>query len=543
MSPSIKSTHQTIHDGVFMKEFPWTNLKALIEDKAVKNGDKSLLFFEERMLTYKDLHESSNALAHNLRRVGVQKGDPVLLFLFNGPEFLTTWFALAKLGAVAVPLNTALRRFDLTHIIKDSDSKAIVMDAALLENYLEVRQEVRLKTEILLGDPSANSAGDMIPFQSLETGPLDNLKTEIRHSDPACILYTSGTTGKPKGAILPHFCYINSGLAIAKAIGVKPGDRLFTTLPVFHVGAQLVIVFPAMVADVDFVLVRRFSASNFWDQIRRYDCNIVHYLGSLAQILYRQPAKPIDQDHRPIRMVGGGVPKVLWEKFEKRFGVTFLEGYGLTEGACITTWNPSEKIKVGSIGKPVAHQRVEIVNEDDEFVPPFVRGEIVIRPEIPYSMTSGYYKNPEATLAAFRNLWLHTGDIAYKDEEGYLYFVGRKSQFIRRRGENISAEEVEEVINQHPAVQESAVIGVPSEMGEEELKAYLVPKEIPLAPEEVIRWCEERIAYFKIPRYVEFLKELPKTETNRIQRHKLKEWGVGQAWDREKSGYQLKKVK
>lgn len=525
-----------------MENHPWTNLKALIEDKAAKNGDKTLLFFEDRVLTYRDLHEASNTIARNLQKLGIRKGDHVLLFLFNGPEFLKIWFALAKLGAVTVPLNTALRRYDLTHIVKDSDSRAIILEADLVQTYLEIRKEASLQVEILLTGQSGHLERGMIPFQSLESGPADDLTTEVFHSDPACILYTSGTTGKPKGAVLPHFSYINSGLAIARAIGVKPGDRLFTTLPLFHVGAQLVVALPSIIADVDFVVTRRFSASRFWEQVRRHNCTIVHYLGSIAQILYQQEEKPEDRAYSHIRMVGGGAQKNLWEKFEKRFGVTFLEGYGFTEGACITTWNPPEKIKVGSIGKPVSHQRVEIVDEDDEIVAPYVHGEIVIRPEVPYSMMLGYYMNPGATLIAYRNLWFHTGDMAFKDEEGYLYFVGRKSLFVRRRGENISAEEVEEVINAHPKVRESAVVGVPSEMGEDELKAYIVGKEASLLPEEIIKWCGERIAYFKVPRYIEFLDELPKTETNRVQRHKLKEFGLGQAWDRERSDPTRKKV-
>jgi acyl-CoA synthetase (AMP-forming)/AMP-acid ligase II len=523
-----------------MPECPWTNLKTLLEDKAVKNGARNLLFFEDGLLTYRELHEASNAIAHNLRKLGIRKGDHVLLFLFNGPEFLKAWFAIAKVGAVTVPLNTALRRLDLTYVIRDSDAKAVILDESLAQNYLEVSKEAGLPVEILVG-PGPGAPEGMISFPSLESGPAENLDTDIRHSDPACILYTSGTTGKPKGAVLPHFAYVNSGRAIAGAIGLRAGDRLFTTLPLFHVGAQLVIALPSIIADVEFALVRRFSASKFWEQIRRYDCNVVHYLGSLTQILYQQPDGPGDRDHRPIRMVGGGVPKDLWEKFEKRFGVAFLEGYGLTEGACITTWSPRGRVKVGSIGLPVAHQRVEVVNEDDEIVPPGVRGEMVIRPELPFSMTSGYYKNPAATVAAFRNLWFHTGDVAYKDEEGYLYFVGRKSQFIRRRGENISAEEIEEVIGQHPNVEEAAAVGVPSEVGEDDIKVCIVFRNEATSPEEILRWCEERIAYFKVPRYIERVEKLPKTETNRIQRHKLKETGVVNAWDREKAGYKVRK--
>ncbi len=523
-----------------MRGFPWTHLKALLEDQGPKNAGKSLLFFEDLVLTYGELHERSNAIARSLRALGVRKGDPVLLFLFNGPEFLKAWFALAKLGAVAVPMNTALRRLDLSYVVKDSDAKAIILDGELADNYLEVRREAGLSQEILVGREAARVDG-AIPFASLEQGGVEDLDTEIQPSDPACILYTSGTTGKPKGAILPHFAYINSGRAVARAIGLKEGDRLFTTLPLFHVGAQLVVAIPSIVAGVDFAVARRFSASRFWDQVRRYNCTVVHYLGSIAQILYQQPPGPGDRDHLPIRMVGGGASKELWEKFEKRFGVTFLEGYGLTEGACITTWSPMGRVKAGSIGLPVPHQRVEVVNEEDEIVPPGVRGEIVIRPEVPFSMTSGYYKKPEASLAAFRNLWFHTGDIAYKDEEGYLYFVGRKSQFIRRRGENVSAEEIEEVIGQHPRVQEAGVVGVPSEVGEEDIKACVVFREGAIPPEEILRWCEERIAYFKVPRYVEVLEKLPRTETNRVQRHKLRETGVSSAWDREKAGYKVRK--
>lgn len=527
-----------------MEKFQWENLKALVEDKAVKNGNKSFMFFEDRVVSYREIHESSNILAHNFQNLGIKKDDHVLVFLFNSPEYVMIWFALAKLGAVMVPINTASKRHDLAHIIEDSDSETIVLENTLLESYFEVRDKFKIKREIvMMSEASSDTAPDMTPFESLKEGPADNLETEIDLADPLCIIYTSGTTGKPKGVVLPHFCYINSGLAIARYEDLKPGDRLFSTLPLFHVGAQQLITIPAMVADIDFALMRRFSASRFWDQVRKYNCNVVHYLGSIAQILYLQKEKPDDADNPGERMIGGGVTKDIWEKFEKRFGVTIVEAYGLTESGGVSTYNPIDRIKVGSIGLPVPHQRVEVVNERDEILPPTTHGEIVIRPETPYSMMDGYYKNPEATLAAWRNLWFHTGDIGYKDEEGYLYFVGRQAHFIRRRGENVSAEEVEQVINNHPAVQESGVVGVPSEVGDEDVKAYILPiKKGSIAPEDIISWCEERIGYFKIPRYIEFVDELPRTATNRIERHKLKELGIGDSWDREKSGYQLKKV-
>ncbi|MFC1825593.1 AMP-binding protein [Thermodesulfobacteriota bacterium] len=524
-----------------MEDFKWKNLKVLIEEKAIKNGDKSFMLFEDRTLTYMDIHKESNILAHNLHKLGVKKGENVLVFLFNSPEYLIIWFALAKLGAVAVPINTASRTHDLKHIIEDSGSETIILESVLLKNYLEVRDQTNIKREIILENSPLDKTHNMVPFQSLKDGHSDNLGTEIDEYDPLCIIYTSGTTGKPKGVVLPHFSYVNSGITIKEYEDLKPGDRMFSTLPLFHVGAQLLIVIPSMVADIDFALMKEFSASIYWHQTRKYNCNVAHYLGSIAQILFLQPEKPDDADNPVERMIGGGVSKQIWEKFEQRFGVKIIEAYGLTESGAVSTYNPIDRIKVGSIGLPVAHQRVEIVNEDDEILPPHERGEIVIRPEKPYTMMLGYYKNPEATMEACRNLWFHTGDIAYKDEKGYFYYVGRHAHFIRRRGENVSAEEVEDVINTHPDVKESGVVGVPSEVGDEDVKAYIVSLNKDLDPLEIIRWCEEKISYFKIPRYIEFFDQLPITATNRVERHKLKELGIGGAWDREKSGYKLKK--
>ncbi|MCP4625499.1 MAG: ATP-dependent acyl-CoA ligase [bacterium] len=524
-----------------MEDCRWENLKVLIEDKAIKNGNKSFMLFEDRTISYMEIHLESNILANNLHKLGVKKGENVLVFLFNSPEYLMIWFALAKLGAVMVPINTASRSHDLNHIIENSESETIILETLLLENYLEVKSQNNIKREIILENSQSDKTHEMIPFRRLKDGNSDNLRTDIEKYDPLCIIYTSGTTGKPKGVVLPHFCYINSGNTIKGYEDLKPGDRMFSTLPLFHVGAQLLIAIPSMVADIDFVLMRKFSASRYWDQIRKYNCNIAHYLGSIAQMLFLQPEKPDDADNPAERMIGGGVSKQIWEKFEQRFGVGFIEAYGLTEAGAVSIHNPIDRIKVGSIGLPVAHQRIEIVNQSDETLPPYEHGEIVIRPEKPYTMMLGYFKNPEATMDACRNLWFHTGDIAYRDEEGYIYYVGRHAHFIRRRGENVSSEEVEDIINSHPDVKESGVVGVPSIVGDEDVKAYIVSSKKNLDPLEIIRWCEGKISYFKIPRYVEFLDQLPITATNRLERHKLKVLGIGEAWDQEKSGYKLKK--
>jgi crotonobetaine/carnitine-CoA ligase len=518
------------------------DLKTLIEKKGDENGSRSFLLYEDRVISYQEMNENSNRISRSLRKLGIRKGDKVLVFFPNCLEYILLWFALAKLGAVMVPINTGLKRDDLTYIIQDSDAKAIVLESGLLEVYGEVRKRAGLDLEIILPKGPSNPPGDMVPFATLLEESADRLEGDVQMSDPVNIMYTSGSTGKPKGVILPHFNYLVSGKEMACYCRLQPGDRMFTPLPLFHIGAQQVVVIPSLLAGIDFALGGRFSASKFWDQVRQYRCSVVHCIYPMTMFLYKQEAKADDADHPARRMIGGGsrFSKEDLEKFEKRFRITCLPFYALTEAGCPTTYFSREKPEVGNIGRPVSHLRVEILNDDDEIVPPYTRGTIAIRPEKPYSMMLGYYKKPEATLEAWRNLWFHTGDIAYKDEEGYIYFVGRKSYFIRRRGENISAEEVEGVLNSYPGVENCAVVGVPGEMGDDEVKAYVVAKEgVTILPQDIWIWCQERIAHFKIPRYIEFVHELPVGAVDRVERYKLKERGIGNCWDREKAGHHL----
>jgi crotonobetaine/carnitine-CoA ligase len=353
------------------------------------------------------------------------------------------------------------------------------------------------------------------------------------------MIYTSGTTGLPKGVILPHFSYISTALHFSKITGITKKDRLFSTLPLFHCGGQHVLVMPALLNDIDFAMEKRFSASQWWNWVRKYGATILVCAGTIVPILYKQEKRKEDSDN-PARLVwNAGTAKEIWKDFEKRFGLKIIEVYGLTETGCAFT----SSTNVGAVGRLHDDRTiVEIVNDDDEILPPYQKGEIVVRPTIPYSMMLGYHNKPELVVNDWRNLWFHTGDIGYKDEEGFLYFVERKAHFIRRRGENISSFEVEQIINECPKVLESAVIGVPSELGEEEVKAYIVLQSGQEAdPREIIDWCSQRMAYFKIPRYVEFVPQLPKTSTNRVERFKLKGEGIGKAWDREVAGYVVKK--
>jgi len=319
-------------------------------------------------------------------------------------------------------------------------------------------------------------------------------------------------------------------------MGYTAGDILYTCLPLYHGNAQNLTAMPALLANARLALGRRFSASNFWNDIRRYGATVFNFVGTMIPILYKQEPKENDADN-PVRLArGGGIPPKIWKDFENRFGLTLVETYGTTEGGSM--WNmPGGKI--GSIGNPPYFNEALIVDEEDQELPQGKIGELIIRPRDPQEKWVEYYKEPDATQDKIRGGWFRTGDLAYRDEEGWFFFVGRKKDAIRRRGENISAAEVELVIISHPKVLECACFGVPSELGEDDVMACIVSKPgMSLSPQEILSFCEKRMAYFMIPRYVEFVESLPKTPTERIEKYKLKATRPNKnTWDREKSGF------
>jgi len=464
--------------------------------------------------------------------------------LRNAPEFLTFWFGVNKLGATLVPINVSLKSDGLAYIINDSDASLILLEEETRENYETARDQLDgISEEFLL-----NSEGDegYEPFDALASGRSSgNPQTEIAEDDCACVIYTSGTTGLPKGVMLPHFSFINTGWEFVDHVNLTEADRPFTTLPLFHCNAQQLTTMGTMLAKTDFAMTRWFSASKFWEQIDRYDGTLFHYIGTMIQVLYNQDDLAPPEDH-DIRMgIGAAAPKDIIPKFEDRFGIQLLEGYGQTELAtAATSVRPGESHKSaqGKIGEVWDHLELRIADEDDNQVPQGEEGEVVARPTRPNTIMLGYYGKPEKTVDTWQNLWLHTGDLGKVDEDGDLQFVDRMAFFIRRRGENISSYEVENVLTNHDAVEESAAIGVPSELGEDEIKAIINTKPgQDVEPLELIKYAEERLAYFKVPRYIEFTDSFPKTETERIQKTKLKERGIGDAWDREESEYELER--
>jgi len=518
----------------------------LIQERARTNKDRVFLLFEDQKVTYEQLDLSSNQFAHGLKNLGIQKDDKVSIMMENCPDYLYVWFGAAKLGAVEVPINVAYKGDSLSHIINNSDSKVLFIDASLLERLSIIQDNLKNVKQIFCRGHIDRTIANNLPvpvslIDEFFKSPSTPLNVEVNSADPAGIIYTSGTTGISKGAVLPHNVFIHTARLMSRLRRMSSQDVLYTFFPLFHANAQVLSIITALIADAQIVLKDRFSATNFWDEIRKYRATQFNYLGAVMPILSKQAPRADDADNPITIAIGAACPPDVMRHMEERFRFICLEGFGMTETGMVMHWTVDDR-KIGSCGKVLEDLfEAKLVDNDDVEVPIGSIGEIVVRPKVPFVMMSEYYKMPEKTLEAFRNLWFHTGDYARRDEEGYFYFVDRKKDAIRRRGENISSFEVEKVINSHPKVLESAVFAVPAELGEDEVKANVVLKRGEnLTPEELIHFCNERMAYFAIPRYLEFVSGLPKTPTNRVEKYRLREAGITEnTWDREKAGVKI----
>ena len=520
-------------------------LGRVLEHQAEAHGLREFLNFKGLLsISYRQLNENANRYANAFLERGITKNAKVAIMLPNCPEYLYSWFGLAKIGAVIVPVNTAQKGELLQYIIDSSDAEAIVTDEILLSRVREIENQLPKVTQLfVLGDARRMSekgikASSLNDFQEASSAPPADL--EVKHSDPLSILFTSGTTGRSKGVVMSHHYYYYAAKTIGGGMSITSEDVLYTCLPLFHVNAQVCTILAALLFDARVAMYEHFSATTFWEEIRSSNASVFLALGAMGNILYKAPPDANDA-HNNVRLAMVVPPPENLDDFELRFNLRVIfETFGLTE--CIVAAPAiSEPRRPGCCGRPNDDVEVRIVDDDDLELGPTNVGEIVMRPRDPYTMMSGYYKMPAETLEVFRNLWFHTGDLGYMDTDGYLYFVGRKKEAIRRRGENISAFEVEKIVNQHPSVLESAAIAVPSELSEDDVKLVVVLRDGEhLKPEDLIGFCETRMAYFMVPRYVEFRTSLPKTPTQRIEKYKLQvEGNKPDTWDREKAGYRL----
>ncbi|UCG72879.1 MAG: ATP-dependent acyl-CoA ligase [Chromatiales bacterium] len=524
-------------------------LTKIIEDKARQYPDHVVWQFRDDPITLAEFNEQINKAANGFLELGVKRGDKVAIMLPNCPEFLYAWFGLNKIGAVEVPINVALKGNGLHYQIDQSDCVAMVADTQYLDRLDEVSDDLKK-----LNHTAFIQTGDDAPalpsWQGIETMSYaaltdrsgDTPDAQVHYSDMASILYTSGTTGVSKGVEMSHYYWYAVWSESVKYSRYTEDDVLYTGLPFFHGNAQGITIGPAILADAKAVIVDRFSASRLWDDCRRWECTEANYIGGIIPILLKQEPREEDADN-PIRlMVGAAAPQDEWHAFQERFNTKILEVYGMTE-CYVCLASPYDEPRAGACGKPITGWDVRIVDDDDNECEPGKLGEFICRSDRMWVGTTGYYKKPEATLELFKNNWIHTGDLGRMDEDGYFFFVDRKKQAIRRRGENISSFEVEGVLSSHEAVLESCVVGVPSDVGEEEVKAVVVLKPGQTASEEeLIRWCEPRMAYFAIPRYIAIRDSLPKTPSERVEKFKLKDEGItADCWDREAAGIELKR--
>ncbi|HEX9444153.1 MAG TPA: AMP-binding protein, partial [Candidatus Binatia bacterium] len=457
--------------------------------------------------------------------LGVQKGDKIALLLSNRPEFLLAVFAAAEIGAVFVPINTAFSAEEAGYVLDHSESAFVVTEPAYLSLIALIgpsEDRPRLKKVVCLDSDSAPGrlGWDEFLHPASRATPAGR-GVDVLPNDLASITYTSGTTDRPKGVMLTQLAYALAPQKRAEALGWDERDRAFVMMPLFHVNALCHMALAMISVGGSLALAEKFSASRFWDETREYGATVASLMRTIPTILLSRPEKS-DDANNPLRLAVALLPPELHVKFEARFGLTVAGSYSLTEDI-LSVLGPPDKAqrKLGSCGLPAAPEvhKIKILGEDGAALPPGQLGEIVKRSP---AVMRGYYKNPAATAAALRDGWLHTGDLGYLDGDGFLYFVDRKKDMIKRGDENISAEEVERALNAHPLVAESAVVGVADPIRQEEVKAYVVLKAAAtLDPEELWRHCRERLAAFKIPRYLEFRDALPKTPSSKIQKHLL----------------------
>lgn len=517
----------------------YSTLGHLVRGKARKNGGRIAFRFAGRTISYAELDRETDRIANGLAASGIGPGERVACLLLNTPEFPLLWLGAAKRGAILVPLNTALKGEILRYELSDSSPAGLVIDRRLWDAYAPVRNALRIPREWVV-DSAGGTAGiptDTNPFSSLPSDRVIDPSPVVRPSDPVSIMYTSGTTGPPKGAIIPHQKQITTPVEIGRRSRLATSSVLYTALPLFHCNAQEMTALTALLNDLTAAFDERFHASTYWDTAASFGATHISLLISMINVLFKQPAKPTDSTHSVRTALTAGTTRAMWSEFERRFGLTIVELYGMTECGCTTLMNPPGAIRLGSVGVPLGFVEADVVDDDDRSVPPNTRGELVVRPKTPFTMFSGYLNKPEKTVEAWRNLWFHTGDYVTRDEDGYYYFVDRKKDIIRRRGENLAPYDVESVLNRHPAVFEAVVVGVPSPLGEEDVKAFVQLKSgATVAPKELFEFCVTNLPFFMVPRYLEFLEEIPKTANQKAQRFVLREHRGGVEHDREKLG-------
>ena len=492
------------------------NLGQLLEQSARRYEGHPFVTMAENgeTLTYGEFNRQVNRLAHGLQDFGIGPGDYVAIMLPNCLEFLIGSYALKKLGAIEVAMNRHFRGPALRRMLHLTPAKILVTSADALDVLDEVPDDLAHYEAILLvGDTAWPDLFDhkTRPYAEALSDWEDDFEPETPDTEPCAIMFTSGTTGVSKGSVIPHRAAVRVAEAMILAFDLTDRDCVYTPYPLFHAGAAYYDILPALMVGGRVVLRESFSASMFWPEVARYDATWFMMLGSVQQLLWAAPPSTEETGHK-VRFGWGAPLPVDQQRFQGRFGLQVpLGGYGSTEAGLVAI-----PLFDHEGGRVLDSHEVAIVDEADDPIPAGEVGELVIRPKEPAVMFSGYFGMPEDTAAAWRNDWFHTGDLARLDADGLLYFVSRMSERIRVRGEMVSGSEVEEVVLTHPAVEDCAVIGVPSDLGDDDVKAFVSLRPgAALSAEELRAFCRGRMSRFMVPTHVAFLGEMPRTPTGK----------------------------
>ncbi len=545
----------------YTREDPTTwVLPLILRRRAEEDPDRAYLkFADQPWLSYGQVNAQANQVANALIARGVQKGESVSVMLPNCAEFLPVWYGILKAGAVMSSINTAYKGDFLSWTINLVEAKKLIISDQYLDRLDLIKGELPTLEHVIVLASGAQEGPDPAtwgwePLQALLEASDAEPDVDYSWTDDARIMFTSGTTGRSKGVIKQNAADYFSARGLLEVVSATAGksveslseDTFFSCLPLFHSNAQVLSGYPALVAGGRVAYVERFSSSRFWQQVIDAEATIFNSIGAVSYFIWNIPASELDRAHTVHTCFAAPAPRDIYNEFQERFGVKFIEGYGLTETGMATYMDPTRPAVPGSMGKANPGYEVQIVEPGtDRPLEPGTPGEIVVDMKIPNIVMRAYYGMPEKTAEDFRNLKLHTGDLGRMDEEGYFYFMDRVKDYIRRRGENVSSMEVERQVSDHPQIKEAAAIGVKAGEGassEDEIMIVCIAEGDAPDPAELTHWMAERMPYFMVPRYIRFVQTLPKTPTERVQKVKLRDEGItADTFDREAAGITIKR--
>ena len=498
----------------------------ILRRQAVRIGERVFVVSKDQRITYAEADQRADRMAAAITGLGIAKGERVAILLKNRIEYLDLWFGLSRAGAIQLPLNTAYKSLQLLHTLKRALVSAVVVEDQLLPELEVIIDQIHgVKVLLVAGTTKPRCKCKYLFLKDIiaSSRARHSVPEAVTGADIGAIMNTSGTTGPSKGVLLPHAQQYILGRNIARDLQLAESDVYYNCFPLFHNTAQAMITLPVLLTGASMLLVEKFSASNFWNDVREHGCTAFYYIGETLRILLKATSIR-DSEGSKLRVGWGiGATPADVQEFEARHGVALRSGYGSTE-ANVPMFLPHENRDLESVGRCVAGFEVRVVNEHNDPLPAGQGGEIVVRGTDPCAVMAGYDGDPAATVAAWKDLWFHTGDSGYFDAGGNLFFTGRVKDAMRVRGENVSAFEVEQVIAEVEGVLEVAAIAVPCELGGDDIKIAVVARaDAKLTCETLIQHAEKRLPKFAMPRYVEFVTALPKTETNKVRKNVLRE--------------------